>query len=340
MGIIIGAVVFIFIIRLFYVLGQMKSNSKKTSSDGIEIYSICKSKGMSVHDIHSIEHDPRAVTWVKERLSDIRASGKNVGWSRNDLIASCMHDAWRKKEKSHIASVVANWGIKHGLPQFRGLSNSLTKGNPYSISDDEIDSVYDLKVLSAELDCFSVPFGTEEPVESITSIPDEVFMLPKLECLYFGRGGYPENFAVELDGIPDSIKNAKNLKFLHLQHCGLKELPRHIFTPWLEELKLGGNDIKIIPDGIGSAKSLRMLTVWGNDLEYVSENIGDLKNLKRLDLDSNPRLKLPNSIINLGDMEELYIDEGLPGLTQEQLVWLKNNNSFIRQPEANDEIPF
>ena len=311
----------------------MKSNSKKTSSDGIEIYSICKSRGMSVHDIHSIEHDPRAVTWVKERLSDIRASGKNVGRSRNDLIASCMHDAWRRKEKSHIASVVANWGIKHGLPQFRGLSNSLTEDDPFSISDDEIDSVYDLKILSAEVGYFS----TGEP---ITSIPDEVFMLPKLECLHFGEGGNFETFAVELDGIPDSIKNAKNLKFLHLQHCGLKEIPQYIFTPWLEELKLGGNEIKIIPNGIEAAKSLRMLTVWMNDLEYVSESIGYLKNLKRLDLMSNPRLKLPNSIINLGDMEEMYIDEDLPGLTQEQLAWMKKNNSFIRQPEENDEIPF
>lgn len=83
-----------------------------------------------------------------------------------------------------------------------------------------------------------------------------------------------------------------------------------------------------------------MLTVWMNDLEYVSESIGYLKNLKRLDLMSNPRLKLPNSIINLGDMEEMYIDEDLPGLTQEQLAWMKKNNSFIRQPEENDEIPF
>jgi hypothetical protein len=332
LGIIIGAVVFLFIIRLFYVLGQMKTNSRKTSSDGIEIYSICKSKGMNVHDIHSIENDPRAVTWVKERLSYIKASGQNVGRSRNDLIASCVYDAWRRKEKFHIASVVTNWGRKHGLPQFTNLSNNLTKDEPFSITDDEIDSVYDLKILSAEVGWF----GTGDP---ITSIPDEVFMLPKLECLHFGEGGNFETFAVELDGIPDSIKNAKNLKFLHLQHCGLKEIPQYIFTPWLEELKLGGNGIKTIPDGIEAAKSLRMLTIWMNDLEYVPESIGDLINLKRLDLTYNPRLKLPNSIINLGDMEEMYIDEDLPGLTQEQLAWMKKNNSFIRQPEENEELP-
>ena len=286
-----------------------------------------------MYDIHSVEHDPRAVAWVKERISEIKSSGQNVGRSRNDLIASCMYDAWRRKEKARIVGVIMNWGVKHGLHQFGGFINSFTKGDPFSISDDDIDSVYNLKVLSAEVGIF----GTGVP---ITSIPDEVFMLPKLECLYFGKGGYPEYFAVELDGIPDSIKNAKNLKFLHLQYCGLKELPRHIFTPWLEELKLGGNDIKIIPDSIESATSLRMLTVWMNDLEYISEKIGGLKNLKRLDLLSNSHLKLPNSIINLGDMEEMYIDEGLPSLTQEQLVWMKKNNSFIRQPEANDEIPF
>ncbi|RZU28890.1 leucine-rich repeat domain-containing protein [Edaphobacter modestus] len=86
-----------------------------------------------------------------------------------------------------------------------------------------------------------------------------------------------------------------------------------------------GNRIRIIPDSIGCAKSLRMLTAWANDLEYVSEKIGDLKNLKRLDLCINPGLKLPNSIINLGVMEEMYIDENLPGLTSEQRAWIKRN---------------
>lgn len=316
----------------------MKSNSRKTSSDGVEIYSICKSKGMNVHDIHSVEHDPRAVAWVKERISEIKASGQNVGRSRNDLIASCVHEAWRRKEKAYIVYVVMKWGVKHRLPQFGSFINSFTEGDPFSLSDDDIDSVYNLKVLSAEIGLFAFA-GMSGEIVPITSIPDEVFMLPELECLYFGEGGYSEKFAVELESIPDSIKNAKKLKFLHLQHCGLKELPRHIFTPWLEELKLGGNEIKIIPDGIESAKSLRMLTAWMNNLEYISEEIGGLKNLKRLDLTSNPRLKLPNSIINLGNMEEMYIDESLPSLTKEQLAWMEKNNSFTRQPEENDEFP-
>jgi hypothetical protein len=274
---------------------------------------------MDVHDIHTVEYDPRALAWAKERLSELNRSRQNVGQSRNALIATCVFDAWKRKEKAFIVYAVMNWGVMHGLPQFEKFLNSFTKGDPISISDDDMEKVYNLETLSAEVGFF----GRDKP---ITSIPDAVFRLPKLERLYFGKGGYPEYFCVALEGIPESIKEARSLKYLHLQYCGLKELPRHIFTPWLEELKIGGNDIRIIPDSIGCAKSLRMLTAWQNDLEYVSEKIGDLKNLKRLDLCINPGLKLPNSIINLGDMEEMCIDEDLPGLTSEQRAWIKRNN--------------
>lgn len=333
MEIIIGAVVIFFIVRFFYVMGRAKSTSEKSSSDGREIYSLCKAKGMDVSDIHSIEYDPRAMALVKERLSKITAAGRSSDRARNEIIADCMHAIWQRKEKSLVAYVVINWGIDHGLPQFEHFTNRFTKGDPLSISEDDIGEVYGLKTLSAEVGFF----GRKDP---ITYIPDEVFMLPNLECLYFGRGGYPENFSVELKGIPESIQEAKKLKSLHLQYCGLTELPRHIFTPWLEELKIGGNNIRIIPDGIENATSLRILTAWMNDLEYVSEKIGTLKSLTRIDLMANPNLRLPKSIVNLGEMEEMYIDEDLPDLTPEQLAWLKKNNSFIRDDEPDNEIPF
>jgi hypothetical protein len=333
MEIIIGAAVLFFVIRFFYVMGRAKSTSEKNSSDGREIYSLCKARGMDVSDIHSVEHDPRAMGLVKERLSKISVAGRNEGRARNEMIADCIHAIWQRKEKSFVAYSIMNWGVSHGLPQFDRYINGFTKGDPLSISEEDIDDIYSFKVLSAEVGFF----GRGNP---ITYIPDEVFMLPNLECLYFGKGGYPENFSVELERIPESIQKAKKLKYLHLQYCGLTELPRHIFTPWLEELKIGGNDIKIIPDGIENATSLRMLTAWMNDLEYVSEKIGTLRNLKRIDFSANPNLKLPKSIVNLGEMDEMYIDEDLPHLTTEQLAWLKKNNSFIREVEEDDEIPF
>lgn len=333
MEIIIGAIVLFFVVRFFYVMGRAKSVGEKNSSDGREIYSLCKARGMDVSDIHSIEYDPKSMALVKERLSNITKTGRGQGRARNEMISDCMYDVWRRKEASFIVYSVINWGVSHGLPQFERYANSFTKGDPLSISEEDIEAIQELKVLSAEVGFF----GRANP---ITYIPDEVFLLPKLECLYFGKGGYPENFSVELERIPESIQRAKNLKFLHLQYCGLTELPRHIFTPWLEELKLGGNDIKIIPDGIENATSLRMLTAWMNDLEYVSEKIGTLKHLKRIDFSVNPNLKLPSSIVNLGEMEEMYIDEDLPSLTSDQLAWLKKNNSFIRNVEEDDEIPF
>ena len=311
MGVIIGTIALFFVVRFFFVLGRAKSESERKSSDGREIYSLCKAKGMDISDIHSVEYDPRAMDLVKEHVSKVTATQQEFGHTRNDIIARCIYEVWQHKQKSYIVYVVIHWGINHGFLQFKEYINSLTKGDPLSISNECINEVYNMKVLSAEIGFFG--HGNQ-----VTFIPDEVFMLPNLECLYFGKGGYPENFAVNLENIPATIQHAKKLKYLHLQYCGLTELPRHIFTPWLEELKVGGNDIKIIPDGIANAVSLKMLTAWMNDLEYVSEKIGTLKNLKRIDFYGNSNIKLPKSIVNLGKMEEVYIDRGLPSMTPEQ----------------------
>lgn len=329
---IIGTIALFFIVRFFYVLGRAKSESEKKSSDSREIYSLCKAKGMDISDIHSVEYDPRAMDFAKELVSKVSASQQEFGRTRNDIIASCIYEVWQHKQKSHIVYVVIHWGINHGFLQFKEYINSFTKGDPLSISNECINEVYNMKVLSAEIGFFGNG-------DQVTFIPDEVFMLPNLECLYFGKGGYPENFAVNLENIPVTIQHAKKLKYLHLQYCGLTELPRHIFTPWLEELKVGGNDIKIIPDGIANAVSLKMLTAWMNDLEYVSEKIGTLKNLKRIDFYGNSNIKLPKSIVNLGKMEEVYIDR-VPSLTPEQLSWLNENDTFTHVPEADDELPF
>lgn len=322
MEFIIGAIALFFVVRVFYVLGRAKSDSERKASDGIEIYSLCKAKGMDISDIHSVEHDPRAMGLVKEYLSKVTASQQEFGRTKNDMISSCIYEVWQQKQKSHIVYAIIHWGISHGLLQFKKYINSFTRGDPLSISNECINDVYNIKVLSAEINFFG-------NCTQITFIPDEVFMLPNLERLHFGKGGYPENFAVNLENIPASIQQAKKLKYLHLQYCGLTELPRHIFTPWLEELKVGGNDIKIIPDGIANAMSLKMLTAWANDLEYVSEKIGTLKNLKRIDFCGNPNIKLPESIVNLGKMEEMYIDSGLPSLTPEQLTWLNENDILL-----------
>lgn len=230
-------------------------------------------------------------------------------------------DSTSAAQKRRIVRSVVDWGLRFGLSQFRGYAHSL--------SDDEVDEVFSLKKLSA-----ARGYGSEE---AITFIPDEVFLLPKLECLTLGKAGYPELYNVELATIPRAIGNSTSLKYLHLQYCGLNDLPSHTFTPVLKELKLGGNDIKIIPDGISRARSLTMLTAWMNDLEYISEEIGVLTNLKRVDLSGNPRLRLPHSIVNLGDMKELLIDEDLSGLTSEQTDWIQKNNYTLADDDAGPE---
>lgn len=330
--VIIGVVVLFFVLRFFFVLGRAKSTAETNASNGREIYALCKSRGMDINDIHSVEYDPKAMVLMKNKLATLAAPASRIGRSRNELIAQSIYETWKRKQNSYTAYVVIDWGIEHELPQFIRYRDRYSKGDPLSISEEDINEVFSLQIISAEVGAFRKKV-------TVRYIPDEVFMLPHLECLFFGIGGCAESFSVKLDRIPESIQCAKNLKSLHLQYCGLTELPRHIFVPWLEELKIGGNNIRIIPDGIESATSLRMLTAWANDLEYVSEKIGTLKNLKRIDFLANPSLKLPKSIVNLGDMEELYIEEDLPGLTPEQITWLKRNNSLVAEAEEGTGEP-
>ena len=325
MEIIIGALVIFFIVRFFYVMGRAKSTRERHSSDNREIFSLCKAKGMDLSDIHSVEYDPKAMALVKESFSKITAAGRRSDRARNEIIADCMHAIWQRKEKSFVAYVVINWGIDHGLPQFEHFTNRFTKGEPLSLSEDDIEEVYGLETLDAEV---GWTYYTWEP---ISYIPDEVFMLPNLECLYVGWNGPQQDLTIQLQRIPESIQQARKLKSLRLQYCGLTELPRHIFIPSLQDLSISNNNIKIIPDGIENATSLRVLSACMNDLEYVSEKIGTLKSLKHIDLLWNPNLRLPKSIVNLGKMEELYTDEDLPDLTQEQMAWLKENNYLYRK---------
>lgn len=326
------SLIVVLLIEILSSKNQSKINLKTSNNGAQEVYRLCKLNGMDIDDIHLVERDPQAMQMVKKLVNEHGISEDDSNFSR--YVAECVQVVFCIKSTSMVVHPIIRWGLEHDLRQFSKYKKHFVAGNPLSMPVDYIFEVFNFRTVSAEIESFlTIDLESEEEFNSeetktLTYIPDELFFLPNLEKLYFGSVSDFEFFQVDLNYIPESIKEAKNLKFLHLQYCGLKELPPHIFTPWLKELKIGGNQITVIPDSIENAESLEKLTAWGNKIRYISEKIGTLKHLKRLNLEANPEdLQLPKSIVNLGDMEELYIYyEGL-NLTEEQLNWIKKNHS-------------
>lgn len=321
---------------------------KSETVTGPEVYRICYLRGMDVHDLQMIETDPDAMKRVRSAFEkDIQTRG-NSGRSRNEIFADAMQHEHEYTLKDSVVRVVLMWAKNHSLAQFSSVSNIFDEEYLHlsrRLPEQVVNTIYDLETVTAERAFM------EGPV--ITRIPDAVFRLPNLKTLIMGRGGYPELFNVQLENVPPAIAEAKKLESLHLQHCGLSELPSYIFTASLRELKIGGNDIKIIPNAIGKATNLEMLTAWMNDLEYISAEIGNLRKLKRIDIWGSKRLRLPESIVNLGKMDSLFIADA-QGLTAAQFEWLRSNGmseEVIRadpnrkaahgiQRDLDEDIPF
>ncbi len=189
------------------------------------------------------------------------------------------------------------------------------------MSDEDIDQVFHLEMVGAG----RPDFETYKPV--MTYIPEQLFLLPDLWFVSIGAPAI-KTVTARLDGVPETLRQAKKLKTLRLIRCGLTEMPSHMFAPNLEELILNYNEIKIVPDGISTCLKLRSFQIACNDLEYISEEIGSLRQLIALIVYDNPRLRLPDSITDLGEMERLGISKGLMTLTPAQLSWAEQNDAF------------
>lgn len=313
MGILIAIAIGAFFLRFFYMLGRAKNESARRSSEGVEIYSACKAMGMSVDDIRSVESDASAMAFAREQFARKRSEiARN---DRSTLLAESVLEASVQKKARRIAYAVVGWGVEYGLEQFGEYIERFNYSKRLDLSASDIAKIHALTEVSARRG-----YGGSG---TITELPPELFLLPNLKTLKLGEAGYPEFYDIRLTGFPETIGQTKTLRSMHLQYCGLTSLPECIFTPYLVELKLGGNNIREIPSYIARASSLKVLTIWINDLRIVSEEIGNVGSLKGLDLTSNPDLKiLPSSIVKLSSLEEIWLDEQSLELTPEQKEWL------------------
>lgn len=302
-----------FVLRLVYVAGQSKSATRAASSDSTEVYRLCHDRGMSFEDIQRVELQPRVMAWAKARFQELLSSGRS---SRTELMAQAVHEAWGRLKQDELCLTLIHWGHIGRAKDGHTFHFRLKDPSTFPIVPDEIVAeIYALTSIWAD---------------GANTLPDEIFDLPELEILYMGRAGYPE-ISGPLPPIPANIATCKTLKILHLQNCEIEEIPDAIFTPWLEELKLGGNRLKYIPDSISRATSLRLLTAWLNELEYVSPAIGELKCLRSIDFTGNRDLRLPESIVNLGKMENIWLDRDI-ALSDNQKAWLHENKDALLEP--------
>jgi predicted DNA-binding WGR domain protein/Leucine-rich repeat (LRR) protein len=179
--------------------------------------------------------------------------------------------------------------------------------------------------------------------KKLQTIPAAIFELESLEELILESN----SFTV----IPPEISKLKNLKVLNLKKTNIESLTYAIGRlENLEELNLSYcQKLKKLPPAIGGLKSLKKLTLWSyqgdipkeitqlTNLEYLDfygiygygvkpvefpEWITQLKGLKWLSISNNSLKNIPDSLLNLSQLETLKMNSALcyvqtlPDLTQ------------------------
>ncbi|MCU0438232.1 MAG: PDZ domain-containing protein [Raineya sp.] len=164
---------------------------------------------------------------------------------------------------------------------------------------------------------------------AITSVPENIGELKNLEILYLSD--------TDIKTLPDEIGELKKLKVLNISQTSIIKLPKGIGNlKNLEEFYLNGcKMLEQLPEGLKNLKKLRLLNMSHTEslfnevlaqmhieeLEAVKcsdekpvdfpEIITSIKTLKKLNIGSNSFKGLPESFVNLKNLEELNLDRSL-----------------------------
>jgi len=183
----------------------------------------------------------------------------------------------------------------------------------------------------------------------LTTIPESVTQLSKLEILVLGRNQIkviPDSIAQlsrlktldlsnnQVEAIPSTIVELSQLERIHLSNNAISVIPEIIGElSQLQALYFGGNRLEAIPDGITRLSRLRILTLWINQLTAVPDSITQLYQLAQLDLDGNRFDAVPDSVISISSLEKL--DFGANRLTEVPASIAKLSNLQILELNEN-----
>lgn len=114
----------------------------------------------------------------------------------------------------------------------------------------------------------------------------------------FGNQSHSEHLASiniqgnKLTGLPSSLYTLKSLKFLDASNNAIKEICQGQESDMgsatsLQELRLGNNQIEVLPEAIGSLAALVVLDIKKNKLKAVPSSFSNLSGLCNLNMDDN-----------------------------------------------------
>lgn len=100
--------------------------------------------------------------------------------------------------------------------------------------------------------------------------------------------------------ISDAILDLVNLTVLHMEHCGIMEIPNNINQlKNLQYLNLSCNNITDIPNTICELKDLMVLDLSANNITQIPNKINKLTKLDALFLSRNNITNIPTSFYKL-----------------------------------------
>lgn len=146
-----------------------------------------------------------------------------------------------------------------------------------------------------------------------------------------------------LESVPEWIKNLHSLKVLELG--GNKSLPNinewFDFIPLVKELNLYNNEIRELPESMGSSNSLEILIIPNNKITKLPDSFQKLTSLKKVDLSWNDITHVPEWINSLTSLEELNLRgnqlESLPEticlLPSLKILIITQNKKMIQIPK-------
>lgn len=134
----------------------------------------------------------------------------------------------------------------------------------------------------------------------LTQLPNELLLFTNLQQL-----SLQQNRLTNADF--SLLGQLKSLKYLDLQNCGLRNIPKEVMQlKNLESLNLYWNNLREIPDKLYSLTLLRELNIGYNDLNTLSPKIANLKNLESLETSSTYIRVYPDEMTIMTKLREIY----------------------------------